>query len=144
MAEKEHLEQPSTISRRPSLLNYPVGKYGKRNIHVLPRNGNSRADSRSSQTSEVWEDATVLQWDEDDIAKWLAEINMAPYVEIFKEHVINSGRRLLSLTEDNLKEMGVKKLGDRLDLFYHINELRKRAGWVSRAGFVDIPDLLHQ
>jgi len=148
MAEKELLEpEPSTLSRRPSLLDYPAGKYGKRNIHVLPRNGNLRAESSTSQTSdlsEVWDDATVLQWDEDDIEKWLVEVNMASYLELFKEHVINSGHRLLSLTEDNLKEMGVKKIGDRVDLSYHIGKLRKRAGWVSRAGFVDIPDLLHQ
>ena len=143
---KEHLE-PSTISRRPSLLDYPAGKYGKRNIHVLPRNGNARPDSRTSQTSDlsdISEDSTMLQWDEEDIEKWLVKINMAPYLELFKEHVIKSGRQLLSLTEDHLKEVGVKKLGDRLDLAYHIDELRKRAGWVSRAAFVDIPDLLHQ
>jgi len=149
MAESTLQEQSTStmLSRRPSLLDYPAGKYGKRNLHVLPRNGNARADSRtsySSELSEVSEDCAILQWDEDEIAKWLTGINMVHYLEIFKEHVINSGRRLLSLTEENLKEMGVQKIGDRVDLSHHIDELRKRAGWVSRAGFVDVSDLLHQ
>ena len=128
------------LCRRPSLLDLP----GHRR-----RLGHSRSPSRSSsRASQSYDvngfDAVVLHWDSTDIDSWLDEIDMADYTHLFKQHEITTGKRLLSLTEEHLKEIGVIKVGHRLELTLHIDELRKAAGWVSRAAFVDIPTLLNQ
>ena len=128
------------LCRRPSLLDLP----GHRR-----RLGHSRSPSRSSsRASQSYDsngfDAVVLHWDSMDIDSWLEEIDMTDYKHLFKQQEITTGRRLLSLQEEHLKEIGVIKVGHRLELSFQIDELRKAAGWVSRAAFVDIPTLLNQ
>ena len=125
------------LCRRPSLLDLP----GHRR-----RLGHSRSPSRSSSRASdgIGFDAVVLHWDSMDIDSWLEEIDMTDYKHLFKQQEITTGRRLLSLQEEHLKEIGVIKVGHRLELSFHIDELRKAAGWVSRAAFVDISTLLNQ
>ena len=45
----------------------------------------------------------------------------------FEKHAIESGRELLQLKEEHLKEMGVGNVGHRLRLCEHIRELRRSA-----------------
>jgi len=86
----------------------------------------------------------MLDWDDGDIDSWLESINMKEYEDLFKQQAITTGRRLLSLTEEHLKEIGIVTVGHRLELSHHINKLRKAAGWISTAAFVDVPTLLKQ
>ena len=60
----------------------------------------------------------------------------------FQKHAIESGRQLLQLKEDHLKEMGVGKVGHRLRLCEHLRELRRLAE-VTADG-VDMDSLLSQ
>lgn len=147
-----------TICRRPSLLDLQdmeVKLCRKPSLLDLPsinrrRNGQSKDTSRpNSRASFSYHDsndfdASILHWDSTDIDTWLEDIELKGYKMLFKQHAITTGRRLLSLTEEHLKEIGVFTVGDRLELTLHIDELRKSAGWVSRAAFVDIPTLLNQ
>jgi len=63
---------------------------------------------------------------------------------MFKEHEINSGSTLLSLTEEHLKEMGITKVGHRLKLANLLETLRKDLGLVSREKYSNLTTLLSQ
>jgi len=52
-------------------------------------------------------------WTVKDVCKVLKAVNLGEYMELFVEHRIQ-GDVLFSLTEGNLQEMGVGKVGDRL------------------------------
>ena len=52
-------------------------------------------------------------WTVKDVCKVLKAVNLGEYMELFVEHRIQ-GDVLFSLTEQNLQEMGVGKVGDRL------------------------------
>ena len=133
-------ETGMNLCRRPSLLDL----IGDRRVM---RSTSSRPNSWGSQSYDSNDfDSDVLQWGSTDIDSWLEEIGMAGYDFLFRQQNITTGRRLLSLTEEHLKEIGKGMIlvGDRLEILFHIDKLRKAAGWVSRAAFVDIPTLLNQ
>ena len=134
--EKKTVDLGMNLCRRPSLLD----SISDRRLERY-----TRSNSTDSCDANDF-DATVLQWDSADIDSWLEEIGMGGYDYLFKQQGITTGRRLLSLTEEHLKEIGksIITVGNRLELLFHIDELRKAAGWVSRAAFVDIPTLLNQ
>ena len=114
--------------------------------------------SSSSPGSEIGK--TVESWQQQEVADWLEEIGMKEYQvytekmlaslernvlcmqDLFDEHAVESGRGLLRLEEDHLKEMGVAKVGHRLQLCEHLRELR-RAARVSVGG-LDMDCLLSQ
>lgn len=56
---------------------------------------------------------SVLDWDEARVAEWLRSIDCSEYVDIFKKNNIN-GENLMDMDQATLKEMGVKKVGDRV------------------------------
>ena len=132
-------ETELNLCRRPSLLDIPSIN---RRRHGHSRS-NSRPSSRSGFSLDMNSYASILHWDDADIDSWLDEIGMKEHKSLFKQQAITNGRRLLSITEEHLKEMDVV-VGHRVELIFHIDELRKTAGWVSRAAFVDIPTLLNQ
>ena len=130
------------LCRRPSLLDL----ISDRRLGLTPHTARSSSRATCHSYDENDFDAAVLQWDSADIDSWLEEIGMGSYDYLFRQQDITTGRRLLSLTEEQLKEIGksIITVGHRLELSFQIDELRKAAGWVSRAGFVDIPTLLNQ
>ena len=130
-------ETGMNLCRRPSLLDL----IGDRRVM---RSTSNSWGSQSYDSNDF--DSAVLQWGSTDIDSWLEEIGMAGYDFLFRQQNITTGRRLLSLTEEHLKEIGkgMITVGNRLEILFHIDELRKAAGWVSRTAFVDIPTLLNQ
>ena len=60
----------------------------------------------------------------------------------FNEHAIRSGNLLLTLEESHLKEMGVVKVGHRLEIMEAIHGLRREAGLINKYKFIDLPTLL--
>ena len=63
---------------------------------------------------------------------------------MFKEHSIRSGRLLLSLEESHLKEMGVARVGHRLEIMEGLHQLQTEAGEICRRKYVDVPSLMKQ
>jgi len=65
-------------------------------------------------------------WTEDEVGAWLATVSAetAVYAAMFKENNIN-GKRLLRLTDEKLKSMGVTSLGIRDDILTELEELKK-------------------
>ncbi|KAK5175182.1 ATP binding [Saxophila tyrrhenica] len=55
----------------------------------------------------------VQDWDEARVCDWLRSINCGQYVEIFRRNNIN-GENLMDIDQATLKEMGIKKIGDRV------------------------------
>ncbi|KAF2212318.1 hypothetical protein CERZMDRAFT_41382 [Cercospora zeae-maydis SCOH1-5] len=79
-----------------------------------------------SEFSESYKDmgaSNVLQWDEDRVGEWLKSINCAQYVDIFKRNNI-TGENLMDLDQATLKEMGIKKIGDRVRINTHAKTFR--------------------
>ena len=60
----------------------------------------------------------------------------------FTDHAIRSGSLLLSLEESHLKEMGIVKVGHRLEIMEAIHKLRREAGLVNKHKLINLPQLL--
>ena len=68
-----------------------------------------------SEFSEPYRDArdSVIDWDEAQVGEWLRSINCGQYVDIFRRNNIN-GENLMDVDQAVLREMGIKKIGDRV------------------------------
>ena len=68
-----------------------------------------------SEFSESYKDTrdSVQEWDETRVAEWLKSINFGQYVDIFRKNNIN-GENLMDIDQATLKEMGIKRIGDRV------------------------------
>ncbi|KAF2858118.1 Pkinase-domain-containing protein [Piedraia hortae CBS 480.64] len=55
----------------------------------------------------------VADWDELRVSEWLRSIHCGQYVDLFRKHNIN-GANLLDLDAVVLKDMGIRKIGDRV------------------------------
>lgn len=71
----------------------------------------------------------VQQWDESDVAQWLARLSAVPpdIVDVVHRHAI-SGPVLLSLSDQDLAELGIEKFGHRRLLALAAQELRAAVG----------------
>lgn len=68
-----------------------------------------------SEFSDSYKDSrdSVLDWDEARVGDWLRSINCSQYVDIFRRNNIN-GENLMDMDTAMLKEIGIKKIGDRV------------------------------
>jgi mitogen-activated protein kinase kinase kinase len=69
-----------------------------------------------SEFSESYRDnaaESVQDWDETRVGDWLRSINCGQYVDVFRRNHIN-GENLMDMDQQMLKEMGIKKIGDRV------------------------------
>ena len=69
-----------------------------------------------SEFSESYRDnaaESVQDWDESRVGDWLRSINCGQYVDVFRRNHIN-GENLMDMDQQMLKEMGIKKIGDRV------------------------------
>ncbi|KAF1951122.1 MAP kinase-like protein [Byssothecium circinans] len=64
-------------------------------------------------------------WDENKVGDWLKRINCAQYVELFKQNNIN-GENLMEMDQAHLKDMGIKKVGDRVRIGSQAKQLRNK------------------
>lgn len=84
------------------------------------------ASPTESEFSEVYDAPdSVRHWDEDKVGDWLKRINCAQYVEMFRHNHIN-GENLLEMDQTTLKDMGIKKVGDRVRIGSQAKQLRNK------------------
>ncbi|KAK3675029.1 ATP binding [Recurvomyces mirabilis] len=120
----------STLAARPG---HPTPAFGNnmagsgshyRGPATLAVNGTGVFTSPTeSEFSESYRDGgreLVQEWDEVRVGEWLRSINCGQYADLFRRNNIN-GENLMEMDKDMLKEMGVKRLGDRV----RINEKAK-------------------
>lgn len=56
-----------------------------------------------------------MEWSTDDVGVWLDHLSLSTYRKTFLENDIE-GKHLPELSKDELKELGVTKLGHRMTL----------------------------
>ncbi|KZF22538.1 Pkinase-domain-containing protein [Xylona heveae TC161] len=66
----------------------------------------------------------VRNWDERRVGEWLRSINCPQYEQLFRGNHIN-GETLLECDQSVLKDLGIKKIGDRVRINVAIKALRK-------------------
>ncbi|KAL8736980.1 MAG: hypothetical protein Q9181_002148 [Wetmoreana brouardii] len=99
--------------------------------HRTPVIGSSHngpfASPTESEFSDGYDtsDTAVRSWDERRVCEWLRSINCAQYEQLFKVNNVN-GSNLIECDQLVLKEMGIKKIGDRVRIFVAIKQLRTK------------------
>ena len=56
------------------------------------------------------------------VCEWLVSINMAEHCDLFRENDIR-GSNLVKLNKEDLRELGVKKLGHRMTIANEVKQL---------------------
>ena len=105
-------------------------------------NGKKVVESPSSERSPPIINHPVLSWTFDNIRDWLHELHLGEYADLFALHAVNSGKIMLQLSQEDLKEMGVNKVGDRLTLCNALDELRSAAGMIPKASYLYADDFV--
>ena len=71
-------------------------------------------------------------WSVKDVCKVLKEVGLGEYLQIFVEHRVQ-GDVLFNLTEENLREMGIDRVGDRLLITDIVQTLYEQVtGWTEQ------------
>ncbi|KAF2263447.1 Ste11-type MAPKK kinase [Lojkania enalia] len=84
------------------------------------------ASPTESEFSELYDAPdSVRHWDEDKVGDWLKRINCSQYVDLFKKNNIN-GEVLMEMDQTHLKDMGIKKVGDRVRIGSQAKQLRNK------------------
>lgn len=84
----------------------------------------SPTESEFSEPSDGQD--SIRSWDEKRVGEWLRAINCAQYEQLFKVNNV-TGNNLIECDQLVLKEMGIKKIGDRVRIFVAIKQLRTKA-----------------
>lgn len=79
----------------------------------------------SASTSASASASNVFSWDRLKIREWLDSIRCGSYIYMFEEHHI-TGEVLLDCDDDILREIGVKKVGDRIRISQSIRSMRTK------------------
>ena len=62
----------------------------------------------------------VAEWDIQDVCQWLKDIGLGEHASMFEENEI-IGEHLLDFGKDDLRELGVKKLGHQKTFISKLN-----------------------
>jgi len=110
----------------------PAAQYTSNHASYRTHASNARAEQSifasptESEFSEIYDAPDAIRnWDEDKVADWLKRINCAQYVELFKHNHIN-GENLMEMDQTHLKDMGIKKVGDRVRIGSQAKQLRNK------------------
>jgi len=113
------VKPPGSSPCRPSKTGATVVSGSARVPHAAPNGlGNDSASKLAGKSVE--------QWDETDVASWVASLSALPdgIAEVVHAHAI-TGPVLLSLSSEDLAGLNIKKFGHRRLLVLAANELRK-------------------
>ncbi|KAF2655270.1 protein kinase byr2 [Lophiostoma macrostomum CBS 122681] len=112
-------------AQAPSQYNSSVSSY--RNHATAARTEHAFfASPTESEFSEIYDAPdSIRHWDEDKVGDWLKRINCSQYVDLFKQHHIN-GENLMEMDQTHLKDIGIKKVGDRVRIGSQAKQLRNK------------------
>lgn len=96
-----------------------------------PQYSKFRSDSMSSTNSTKSTlslplslmEKPFMEWSTGDVSEWLDHLSLSQYKDTFLENDIE-GKHLTDLSKEELKELGVKKIGHRMTLDDAIHKLR--------------------
>ena len=66
----------------------------------------------------------LSDWSTDDVCEWLKDIGLGEHVESFTDNEM-MGEHLVDITKEDLKELGVKKLGHQKTILARLGQLTK-------------------
>ncbi|KAI9693465.1 MAG: ATP binding [Bogoriella megaspora] len=120
LASKSPYPAPLGLGSGPTSTSY-------RNLSALSNGTNGVfASPTESEFSGITDNGdSVRTWDEERVAEWLATINCSQYADIFRRNNIN-GENLMDIDQSTLKDMGVKKIGDRVRIGSQAKVFRNR------------------
>ncbi|KAI9727768.1 MAG: ATP binding [Cirrosporium novae-zelandiae] len=117
----------ATGSSQGSTAQYSLASSARRGPLMELSNHGTYASPTESEFSENYDGPdSVRNWDEKRVSEWLRGIHLSQYEQLFKANNF-TGDTLLEIDQNILKEMGVKKIGDRLRIATSISQLRKQA-----------------
>ncbi|PSN69141.1 MAP kinase-like protein [Corynespora cassiicola Philippines] len=115
----------SSSSQSTSQYNSTMASYRSQNAPSRQEHS-MFASPTESEFSEIYDAPDAIRhWDEDKVGDWLKRINCAQYVELFKQNHIN-GENLMEMDQTHLKDMGIKKVGDRVRIGSQAKQLRNK------------------
>lgn len=83
-----------------------------------------QTDSTTPQSPPSYTKKQVADWDVADVCEWLQDIHLAEHTTSFEENEI-VGEHLIDITKDDLKELGVKKLGHQKTFLLKLSAIQK-------------------
>ncbi|KAF1808812.1 MAP kinase-like protein [Eremomyces bilateralis CBS 781.70] len=84
------------------------------------------ASPTESEFSELYDGHdSVRHWDEERVGDWLQNLGLGNYAEAFRRHNI-SGEVLMEMETTALKDIGIKKVGDRVRISTQIKLFRNK------------------
>ena len=72
----------------------------------------------------AFEGKAVVEWSCEDVAAWLNDIGLAQYGSNFVDNEI-CGEHLAEMTKEDLRELGIVRLGHRLTITNALQKLQK-------------------
>lgn len=115
--------QPSIVSQYAASYRKPVGAGSSAGENIHSGTFLSPTESEFSQCDDG--QASIRTWDEKKVGEWLRGINCAQYEQLFRVNNV-TGSNLIECDQVVLKEMGIKKIGDRVRMFVAIKALRTK------------------
>ncbi|KAL2052340.1 hypothetical protein ABVK25_007499 [Lepraria finkii] len=113
--------QPSVMSEYA--INY---RDHKPSAGISSHNGPFMSPTESEFSESGDGQDSIRSWDEKRVGEWLRAINCPQYEQLFKVNNV-TGNNLIECDQIVLKEMGIKKIGDRVRIFVAIKQLRTKA-----------------
>ncbi|KAL6713142.1 ATP binding [Lecanora helva] len=111
----------------PALSQYAVNYAHQKANNGQPSHNASFLSPTESEFSDHNDGQdSIRSWDEKRVGEWLRAINCSQYEQIFKVNNV-TGSNLIECDQLVLKEMGIKKIGDRVRIFVAIKQLRTKA-----------------
>lgn len=112
----ERIHQTTRETDEVSCFNMPsTAQYRGPPAAATPAAHNLFTSPTESEFSESYKDSrdSVQDWDEMRVGDWLRSINFGEYVDLFRKNNIN-GENLMEIDQATLKEMGIRRIGDRV------------------------------
>ncbi|XP_043924910.1 protein bicaudal C homolog 1-like isoform X2 [Protopterus annectens] len=131
--------------RESTASSFPTFSSSARRISDLPCNTflscSNYLESISSQNdSKMWK-KSILDMEADDLPELFSSLGLSKYIDIFQEQEIDF-QMFLTLTDEDLKELGISTFGARRKMLLAISDLNKNARKLMdlptvRAGYLD-------
>lgn len=108
------------------------------NPHALPEEFSGQVKRGHEKSLHKLLQKPILEWTTSDVGIWLISIDFSKFVENFQSQNI-TGKALLLIREEDMKDVGVLKLGDKLLLWNmiqnlrHLNERKQRSSLQSKS-----------
>ena len=75
-------------------------------------------------SSMKYKNTPLQEWSVGDVCEWLEAIGLSEYISSFKENEM-MGEHLVDITKEDLKELGVKKLGHQKTFLSKLSQIVK-------------------